>query len=254
MRTLLLLATLAAAAPAKGLAPVGPGVWRPIFPPEPGKEEIAVPRFWMDWTPVTNAEFLAFVQARPEWRRDRVSRTLADEGYLAHWAAPDALGAGVRPNQPVTRVSWFAARALCAWKAERLPTVAEWELAAAASETEKDASQDPAFRERILAWYASPADAPLADVASGQANAWGVYDLHGLVWEWTEDFNSVLVSGDNREQKGADKVRFCGAGALEARDRGDYAAFMRIANRSSLEAHYTTSSLGFRCVRDAGGP
>jgi len=253
MRALLLLVALAAASP-QGLAPVGPGVWRPIFPPEPGKEEIAVERFLMDSVPVTNADFLAFVQAQPAWRRDRVSRALADEGYLTQWAAPDALGAGVRPAQPVTRVSWFAARAYCAWKGERLPTVAEWELAASASETEKDASRDPAFRERILAWYASPADAQLADVGQGSANVWGIHDLHGLVWEWTEDFNSMLVSGDNREQKGADKVQFCGAGALEARDRGDYAAFMRVANRSSLEAHYTTSSLGFRCARDEGGP
>ena len=151
MRALLLLTALAAAASLRGQVAVGPGVWRPIFPPEPGKEEIAVPAFLMDRVAATNADFLAFVRAQPAWRRDRVSRTLADEGYLSHWAGPDTLGAGVRPDQPVTRVSWFAARAYCASRGERLPTVAEWELAAAASETEKDASQDPAFRDQILA-------------------------------------------------------------------------------------------------------
>lgn len=254
MTALLLALSLALGAPPRvAQVPVGPGVWRPIFPPEEGVEEIAVPAFKMDVLAVTNGQFLAFVLENPEWRRDRLSRTFADEGYLKSWSAPDQLGPGMRANQPVTQVSWFAARAYCTWRGARLPTVAEWELAAAASETEADASQDPAFRERILGWYAQPGSAPLADVGQGPANYWGARDLHGLIWEWTEDFNSMLVSGDNREQKGADKAQFCGAGALEARDRGDYAAFMRVANRSSLEAHYTTSTLGFRCVSDGGG-
>ena len=247
---LLLLGSLALAG-VQGLVPVGPGTWRPIFPPEPGREEIAVDRFLLDPVPVTNQDFLAFVQADPRWHRDRVSRVLADEGYLSQWAGSEVLGAGAQ--QPVTHVSWFAARAYCAWRGGRLPTVAEWELAAAASEELADASQDPAFRARILAWYAQPAGA-LADVGQGEPNFWGVHDLHGLVWEWTEDFNSMLVSADNREQKGADTTQFCGAGALEARDRGDYAAFMRVANRSSLEAHYTTSTLGFRCAADGEEP
>lgn len=44
--------------------------------------------------------------------------------------------------------------------------------------------------------------------------------------------------------------RFCGAGAVTAADKNDYASFMRIAFRSSLKAGYTAGSLGFRCARD----
>ena len=252
MRSLviLLVAASIASAPGAHRVPVGPGVWHPVFPPEPGREEITVPRFWMDTTPVTNNDYLAFVNDNPQWMRGKVSRLLADDRYLERWESPTRLGPAAGARQPVTDVSWYAARAYCAWAGGRLPTVAEWELAAAASETVADASRDPAFLAMILAWYGTPSPAVLPEVARGRPNYWGVYDLHGLVWEWTEDFNSVLVSGDNREQKGADKAQFCGAGALEARDKGDYAAFMRVANRSSLEAWYTTSTLGFRCVAD----
>ena len=59
MRSLviLLVAASIASAPGAHRVPVGPGVWHPVFPPEPGREEITVPRFWMDTTPVTNNDY-----------------------------------------------------------------------------------------------------------------------------------------------------------------------------------------------------
>ena len=79
---------------------------------------------------------------------------------------------------------------------------------------------------------------------------YGVQDLHGLVWEWTEDYASMLVSGDSREQKSQDRLKFCGAGAIGMDDRENYAVLMRVAMLSSLEARDTTTSLGFRCAKD----
>jgi formylglycine-generating enzyme required for sulfatase activity len=135
-----------------------------------------------------------------------------------------------------------------------LPTERQWEVAALANERTADASQDPAFREKILAFYSeSAAGRPLADVGRGKPNYWGVQDLHGLVWEWVLDFGASLVTPDSRE-KGQDGNRFCGGSGADSRDPTDYAAFMRVAFRSSLEARYTTSRLGFRCARDAGAP
>jgi protein SCO1/2 len=72
------------------------------------------------------------------------------------------------------------------------------------------------------------------------------------VWEWVFDFNNDVVSTDSRAEGGDRAKAFCGAGAADARDREDYARFMRAAFRSSLEARFTTRSLGFRCARDAG--
>ena len=96
----------------------------------------------------------------------------------------------------------------------------------------------------------------LPAVGTGVRNVWGVEDLHALVWEWTLDFNSALVSGESRGDASLDRTLYCGAGASNAADFADYAAFMRFAYRASLEANYTTGQLGFRTARSlpvAGG-
>jgi formylglycine-generating enzyme required for sulfatase activity len=75
-----------------------------------------------------------------------------------------------------------------------------------------------------------------------------VRDLHGVVWEWVDDFNALLVDGDSRTGKDPDKLKFCGAGAINLQDRENYAVLMRVALLSSLNASDSTNSLGFRCV------
>ena len=250
MRVALLLIVLA---PAVAL-PVARHVTLPAaefsstLPQGQGQSTVAIRTFQLDQRPVTNAEFLDFVRANPQWRRDRVAALFADSQYLAHWQTPAELGASARPMQPVTRVSWFAAKAYCESRGERLPTWYEWEYAAAASETQPDARGDAAWRQRILDWYAQPSTAALPDVGLGPANFYRVQDLHGLVWEWVLDYNALLVSSDSREQGGADRLKFCGEGALSAADRDNYAVLMRIAYLSALEARFTTGNLGFRCA------
>jgi formylglycine-generating enzyme required for sulfatase activity len=250
MRVALLLIVLA---PAVAL-PVARHVTLPAaefsstLPQGQGQATVAIRAFQLDQRPVTNAEFLDFVRANPQWRRDRVAALFADSQYLAHWQTPAELGASARPMQPVTRVSWFAGKAYCESRGERLPTWYEWEYAAAASETQPDARGDAAWRQRILDWYAQPSTAALPDVGLGPANFYRVQDLHGLVWEWVLDYNALLVSNDSREQGGADRLKFCGEGALSAADRDNYAVLMRIAYLSALEARFTTGNLGFRCA------
>ncbi|MDP2304713.1 MAG: formylglycine-generating enzyme family protein [Pseudomonadota bacterium] len=230
---------------------VGPGVYRPTYAPTPAEEKIYVARFLLATTPVTNSDFALFVANSPAWRRDRVDPLFADEGYLGDWAAADAPGASVDASGPVTRVSWFAARAYCAASGGRLPTEAEWELAAAASETSWDARQDPAFIQQLLGWYGEPTPKRLPPVGGRPPNRWGARDLHGVVWEWVEDFNASLMSVDARDDNSGDDLRFCGAGAANATNAGDYASFMRVALRSSLEARATVRTLGFRCAWSA---
>ncbi|MBL7685539.1 MAG: formylglycine-generating enzyme family protein, partial [Deltaproteobacteria bacterium] len=198
--------------------------------------------------PVTNAQFFNFVQKHPQWKRDQVSKIFADEHYLAHWQSSLQLGPKAQANQPVTYVSWFAAKAYCESLSKRLPKEEEWEFAASSSESEAYAQNDPIWKQRILDWYAKPSSSALPEVKKQAPNFWKVYDLHGLVWEWVGDFNSSLVSSDSRE--GTDqKTRFCGSGGLKATDKEDYASFMRMAFRSSLRANYTTKNLGFRCAQ-----
>jgi formylglycine-generating enzyme len=199
--------------------------------------------------PVTNAEFLAFVTGHPQWRRGEVAPVFAESRYLSQWRGPLELGPTALPQQPVTWVSWFAASAYCDARNARLPTWLEWEYAAAADETRRDARSDPAWRERILAWYSRPSNNAMARAGLQPANAYGVQDLHGLVWEWAEDSGSLLISGDNRNPGDADTSKFCGAGSLSTGDTEGYAVLMRVAMLSSLESRDATANMGFRCAR-----
>ena len=212
--------------------------------------KVNLPPFLLMKHPVTNADFLAFVKSNPQWQRGQVSPVFAEPRYLQHWAGPQALGDNATPAQPVVNVSWFAASAFCEAQGARLPTWNEWEYTAAADATRHDARSDPAWREAILGWYARPSNTPLANVGESLPNAYGIYNLNDLVWEWVGDFSGMLVSGDSRNQQDPDRLKFCGAGALAVDDRDNYAVLMRVAMLSSLEADDTTNNLGFRCARD----
>jgi formylglycine-generating enzyme len=233
-----------------GMARIADGVYRPflVAPNEP--RQVPVKSFCLDRRPVTNGDYLAFVRANPRWQRSQVSRLFADISYLRHWTADLDPGTNVSLQAPVTFVSWFAAKAYARWVGKRMPTTAEWESAAAASPTQPDGSKDASFRQQVLAWYATRAPSQLPAVGAGPANFWGVYDLHGLVWEWVADFNSALTAADPRSDSGPDRGLFCGAGGQRAQDAEDYPAFMRHAFRSSLHADYCVHNLGFRCARN----
>jgi formylglycine-generating enzyme len=213
---------------------------------------VSIAPFAMRTTPATVAEFADFVRRHPEWQRGAAPSLLADARYLLQWSTPLEPGSAVQPAAPVTEVSWFAARAFCEEEGARLPTWLEWEFAAAADATRTDARRDPAWMRQVLAWYERPGDEALHAVG-GAPNAWGVRDLHGLVWEWVDDYNALFIAGDSRTQGDPDTLKFCGAGAINIIDRDSYAVLMRIALLSSLNAADTTSTLGFRCVRPHQG-
>ena len=200
---------------------------------------------------MTNCDFQEFVRVNPAYGKGAISTLLADEQYLGNWSGGGALSAPPQGTEklPVVRVSWFAAEAFCRARGGMLPTVLQWEYVAAASERKKNASRDPAFIDKILAWYSRPSgEGTLSEIGKGAPNAWGVHDLHGLVWEWTYDFNSVFVTGDSRRDGDSLKNMFCGSAALLSADKGNYAAYVRYALRNSLKAGYTTENLGFRCA------
>ena len=253
MRAPVLLLACALAVPAAqaggGYTTLPGGAFNSVLKYEDSGSGVRVPAFKLMSLPVTNADFLAFVRTQPQWRRDAVAGVFAESRYLSHWAGPLQLGPKALPQQPVVWVSWFAASAYCKAQGAHLPTWTQWEYAAAADERRRDARSDPAWRERILAWYSQPSRQALSSVGTQRPNAYGVRDLHGLVWEWTEDFSALLVSADNRDQGDPDRLKFCGAGALSINDRDNYAVLMRVAMLSSLESVDATANLGFRCAQ-----
>jgi formylglycine-generating enzyme len=227
--------------------PVPAGTLATVLANDANSAPLQVPAFAMRATPVTQQDMQTFVLTHPAWRRDLVPRTFADAGYLRSWPAATTFNIDAA-QQPVVDVSWFAAQAFCENEGARLPTWTEWEYVAAADATRRDARSDPAWLARILGWYARPASsAPPA--VGGDANIYGVRDVHGLIWEWVDDFNALLVNPDSRSADDPDALKFCGAGAINLQDKQNYAVLMRIALLSSLSAADSTSSLGFRCVR-----
>lgn len=233
-----------------GMVVIPAGIYVPLIRTVKDAAQINVAAFRLDERPVTNAEFLAFVTANPKWQRAQVSRLFADSSYLENWAGDRELGPRAPADSPVVRVSWFAARAYARWVGKRLPGTAEWELAASAGYTRPDGKNDEQLNRDLYSWLARPVPAVHPAVGRGRPDFHGVRDLHGLVWEWVDDFNTALVTGESRADAGLERDLFCGAGSVGAKDTSDYAAFMRMALRSSLRANNTTTALGFRCAQN----
>ena len=231
-----------------GMTFVPAGVYAPLFTGPEDPSEIPVPSFFIDTQPVTNGDFLAFVQANPQWRRSQVSPLFADESYLRHWADDLKLGPLAPVDSPIVHVSWFTARAYARWLGKRLPTTAEWERVAAVGYDSPDGANDVALNGDIYRWFASPTQDIIPTASTARPNYLGVKGLFGYIWEWVSDFNTAMVTGESRGDSGLDRELFCSAGSVGAKDTSDYAAFMRMALRSSLKANNNTSSLGFRCA------
>ena len=204
--------------------------------------KVKVDAFWIDATPVTNRQFQAFVSKHPDWHPSHIKKIFSDSHYLDHWKGSQTSVDVADLDAPVVNVSWFAATAYCEAQDKRLPSTDEWEFTLNDNERDKENLQ-----KQIIRWYSVPNKA-LSSVGIQPKNGFGVFDLTGLIWEWTDDFNSYMAPPDSRDS--GDKNLFCGSGSLNASNLNDYAAFMRYSYRESLKGNFTGKSLGFRCAKD----
>ncbi len=230
---------------AANMAKIEGGSYRPLYLKK-DTPMISVKPYQIDKYPVTNAEFSEFVQSHPQWQRGKVSSKQAEPAYLKHWVKNGSNSYAPKPSEmkhPVTNVSWFAANAYCSAQGKRLPTIDEWEFAAQASTTQKNGTGEPNYNRTILDWYADGGRKGLQNVGKNKPNYWGVYDMHGLIWEWTEDFNSSQLTSSN-----ADSQMFCSGASIGSSDPSNYAAFLRYGIRTSLQSKYVLHNLGFRCA------
>ena len=211
--------------------------------------EVEVSSFFMDKYPVTDNEFKAFIKENEQWSGANIKRIFADAGYLKGWVDKEKPAYAPPWNRPVTNISWFAAKEYCKWKGKRLPTTYEWEFVALSSEKKVDASEDSEFYETLLQWSSMPNPSYYPEVKKGFKNYYGIYGIHGSIWEWVYDFNSNLLVGESRANNGIDRQLFCASGSLDASNKENYVTFLRYAFRSSLKANYTVNNLGFRCAK-----
>lgn len=211
---------------------------------------VTVAPFLLDERPVTNKEFLDFVTANPSWRKSKIKSLFSDSTYLHDWPADLELPPNANPNAPVCYVSWFAAKAFANSVGKRLPTLDEWEYVAMADSVSINARSKPGYSDYIISLYLQK-NRQFNPVKLSTPNYWGVYNMFDLIWEWTDDFNSILTTSDSRVGEYDDKGLFCAGSATSATDILNYAAFMRFALRTTLRANYTVANLGFRCAKDS---
>lgn len=219
------------------------GSYRPLL--VTSMEIVDVSGFRIDVLPVTQEEFLGFVTTHERWRRSAAPSVFVGTSYLASWDSD--LDPATDLQRPVTEVSWFAARAFCASRDGRLPTTDEWEYLATMPETTEESAllrhrRSLALQQRRPGFHELPA------VGRTDRNHLGVWDLHGLIWEWTSDFNNQMMTGAGRNDRGLDRGLYCAAGSVGVPDPSDYAAFLRHAYRASLDGASGGLLLGFRCA------
>ncbi|MBA3698510.1 MAG: formylglycine-generating enzyme family protein [Planctomycetes bacterium] len=187
--------------------------------------------------------------SRGRWMAESETTQLVWAAVIGTWPATDR-----DPQRPVEHVSWndvqeflTRARALAANVPLRLPSEAEWEYACRAGGADPAfASGDPATLDR-QAWYRSTSGDRSQQVGRRAANALGLYDLLGNVWEWCEDRYGTYPLGEATDPLGTERdTRVARGGGW-----GDRAPLVRAANRVALDPTVRSASLGFRLVIDA---
>ena len=205
----------------------------------------------------------------PEGAKIRNVNVVADMPWWravdgAYWARPEGEGSDVegRMDHPVTHVSWFDATAYCRWSGTRLPSEAEWEVAARGGLEDRiypwGDDLQPMGRHRCNIWQgefpsvdlASDGYAGTAPVDTYEPNDFGLYNAVGNVWEWCEDWFSRnyhrVTRSVNPRYVIPTKRRVMRGGSFLCHH--SYCNRYRVAARSSNTPSSTTSHCGFRVV------
>lgn len=197
------------------------------------------------------------VAAAPWWR----------QVYQADWCHPEGPQSHIadRSDHPVVHVSFNDALSYCTWAGKRLPTEADWELAARGRLMRATFpwgdELEPEGEHRMNVWQGQfPNENTLADGHYGTCpvdalppNGYGLYNVTGNVWEWTADwFHPTFRARDRRTDPagpptGTHRVQKGGSYLCHA----SYCRRYRVAARQGNEPNSSTGNLGFRCAADA---
>lgn len=220
----------------------------PVSEKERWEDEVIHPvtltqAFQIQETVVTQSQWLAVMGFNPSKFKERVH---CPKTFV------EAYG-GYCPQHPVDGVSWFDAQEFIQKMNERkdgfeyrLPTEAEWEYAARAGSKTAFYFGDDIRKLDAFAWHETNSGAQTHDVRTRKPNAFGLYDIHGNVFEWTSDWYDPYPEGAVQDPKGppsgVSRVIRGGSYGLSG-----YAA--RSANRGMADPDVRSIGVGFRLVR-----
>ncbi|GGC44706.1 hypothetical protein GCM10011386_41270 [Parapedobacter defluvii] len=196
----------------------------------------------------------------------------------ASWRQPEGPGSSIkgRENEPVVHIAYEDAAAFAKWAGKRLPTEAEWEFAARAGKpTSKyywgnELKPDGKWSANVYQGSFPVKDVAedgykgIAPVKSYPANAFGLYDMDGNVWEWCSDYYrpDYYKSSPAKNPKGPnDSYDPMEPGAVKRVQRGgsflcneQYCERYIAGSRGKGEISSGSNNLGFRCVSDEPPP
>ena len=201
------------------------------------QHEVTLPAFYIGRYQVTNEEYGRYLDAFPRRKKPE------------NWS-DDTRN---QPRLPVVGVGWREARAFAKWISGRLPTEAEWEYAARAGTTEPYLIGKKIADLKRVAWYQTNSKDTAHPVGKKEANAWGLHDVLGNVWEWCEDWWHLFYVGAPsdgsawlRNREGNCRVLRGGAFLTEA-------LYLRVAYRGRYDPKNRNGYVGFRVVCVPGG-
>ncbi len=181
-----------------------------------------------------------------------MGRSINDQRNLVDRSQPLC---GVGNDYPVYYVSWDEAQEFIRRLNQRypgngfrLPTEAEWEFACRASTNTRFNTGNADMYLGQAGWYASNSDEMVHPVRNKQANAWGVYDMHGNVAEWCSDWYGIYPNSSVTNPQGPS------SGTMRILRGGSWinsAGTCRSAGRSSNGPSSRYASTGFRLARSS---
>lgn len=245
------------------------------YPEEAPKRLETAPAFSIDATEVTNNRFAQFVEATgyvTDAERDQPGFGVPGGAVFtvpsptnpswwrfvegANWRQPEGPGSSIdgRDNEPVVQVSLADARAFAVWAGRRLPNEIEWEYAARAGADTRyiwGAERAPDGKEMSNSWQGSfPINNSVKDgfalrapVGCFPPNDFGLYDMAGNVWEWTETVWPFAASTGDKVTNHVIK----GGSFLCA---PNFCQRYRPAARQAHDVTFTTNHIGFRTIGD----
>jgi formylglycine-generating enzyme required for sulfatase activity/tRNA A-37 threonylcarbamoyl transferase component Bud32 len=216
---------------------------------EKPRHRIALPSFAIDIHPVTNEQFVRFLDVMGCEKDCNNNDTIfLKESRIKRTGGKLSIESGYAKH-PVVGVSWYGATAYAHWVGKRLPTEAEWEIAASCG---LDENLYP-FGEEIERSQANFFSSDTTPVASYPANANGLFDMAGNVYEWCEDwygYNYYEVSvqeplNPKGPQQGVYRVLRGGCWKSLKED-------LRCSHRHRNNPGSLNRTYGFRCAAEAG--